>query len=73
MGCYKNTPPNVVYSWFNDTLDVIGGMHSGWALWNFRGPFGILDTERPGTQYQNWHGHQLDFMLLRILQAKMRV
>jgi len=72
MGCYKHTPPEVVLAWFNDTLDVIGDLGSGWALWNFRGPFGILDTERAGTKYEDWHGHPLDRPLLDLLQKKMR-
>jgi len=72
MGCYKHTPPEVVLAWFDDTLDVIGELHSGWALWNFRGPFGVLDTERPGTKYQDWHGHQLDRPLLDLLRRKMK-
>jgi endoglucanase len=72
MGCYKHTPPQVVLAWFEDSLDVIGELGSGWALWNFRGPFGILDTERPGTEYQDWHGHQLDRPLLDLLRKKMK-
>ena len=72
MGCYKHTPPEVVLAWFNDTLDAIGELHSGWALWNFRGPFGILDTERLGAKYEDWHGHSLDRALLNLLQGKMR-
>jgi len=72
MGCYKHTPPQVVLAWYEDSLDVIGELESGWALWNFRGPFGILDTERPGTKYQDWHGHQLDRPLLDLLQRKMK-
>ncbi|MBZ5563409.1 MAG: cellulase family glycosylhydrolase [Acidobacteriia bacterium] len=72
MGCYKHTPPQVALAWFEDTLDVIGELSSGWALWNFRGPFGVLDTERAGTKYQDWHGHQLDRPLLDLLRKKMR-
>jgi endoglucanase len=72
MGCYKHTPPNVVLAWFDDTLSVLGDLHSGWALWNFRGPFGVLDTERRGTKFEDWHGHQLDRALLGLLQKKMK-
>lgn len=71
MGCYKHTPPDVVLAWFDDTLSVLGDLQTGWALWNFRGPFGVLDTERPGTKYEEWHGHQLDRPLLSLLQNKM--
>ncbi|MGA3324426.1 MAG: hypothetical protein ABSF45_08125, partial [Terriglobia bacterium] len=71
MGAYKHTPPSVVLAWFEDTLDVLNELHTGWALWNFRGPFGILDTERPGTMFEDWHGHQLDRPLLSLLQKRM--
>ncbi|MGB8734351.1 MAG: cellulase family glycosylhydrolase, partial [Candidatus Sulfotelmatobacter sp.] len=71
MGCYKHTPPEVVLAWFNDTLDVLGELNSGWALWNFRGPFGVLDTERAGTKFEDWQGHKLDRPLLTLLQKKM--
>ena len=71
MGCYKHTPPQVVLAWFNDTLSVVGDLHSGFALWNFRGPFGVLDTDRPGTKYKEWHGHKLDLALLTRLQQKI--
>ena len=72
MGCYKHTPPAVVLAWFNDTLRVVDDLHSGFALWNFRGPFGVLDTERPGTNYKDWRDHKLDFALLTLLQQKMK-
>lgn len=72
MGCYKYTPHSIVLAWFKDTLDVIGKLHSGWALRNLRGPFGILDTERKGTKFEDWYGHQLDRELLTLLQKKMK-
>ncbi len=68
MGCYKHTPPDVVLAWFDDTLEILGELKSGWALWNFRGPFGVLDTERPGTKFEDLKGHKLDRPLLRLLQ-----
>ena len=72
MGCGVQVPPQVVYAWFNDTLDLIGELNSGWALWNFRGPCGILDSRREGTKYTSWRGHALDVTLLRLLQSKMK-
>jgi endoglucanase len=73
MGAYKHTPPEVVLAWFDDTLSVLNDLHTGWALWNFRGPFGVLDTERPGTKFEDWHGHQLDRPLLNLLQKRMKI
>jgi len=72
MGCYKHTPPEVVYRWFDASLGMIRSLQSGFALWNFRGPFGILDTDRAGTKFEDWHGHQLDRTLLALLQSKMK-
>ncbi len=72
MGCYKHVPPQVTLAWFDDALDVLGELGAGWALWNFRGPFGILDSERPGTKYEDWRGHQLDRPLLNLLQEKKK-
>lgn len=72
LGCSGHTPADVAYPWYSDTLDMINGLHSGWALWNFRGRSGILDTKRPGAHFKDWHGHQLDTTLLHLLQSKMR-
>jgi endoglucanase len=71
LGCSGHTPADVAYRWYSDTLDMIDGLHSGWALWNFRGRSGILDTKRPGAHFKEWHGHQLDVTLLNILRSKM--
>ena len=67
-GCYKYTPHPVVLAWLNDVLDVLTSHGVGYALWNFRGPFGILDSEREDVQYEDFHGHQLDRKLLDLLQ-----
>jgi endoglucanase len=72
MGCYQHTPPEVVLAWFNDSLDAIAELGSGWALWNLRGPFGILDSGRAWTKYEDWYGHQLDRPLLDLLQKKQK-
>jgi endoglucanase len=53
-------------------LSVLGDLRSGWALWKFRGPSGVLDTQRAGTEFEDWHGHQLDRPLLALLQKKMK-
>jgi len=68
LGCYSQTPSSVVYAWFDDALDLISELHSGWALWNLRGSFGILDSDRKCTNYQDWHGHRLDAELLALLR-----
>ncbi len=66
-GCWKETPHEVFLSWFGDVLDVLTEHGIGYALWNFRGDFGILDSGRSDVDYENWHGHKLDRKLLNLL------
>jgi aryl-phospho-beta-D-glucosidase BglC (GH1 family) len=67
-GCYNKTPHNVFLSWFGDVLDILSQNNIGFALWNFRGDFGILDSGRTDIIYQDWYGHKLDSKLLEMLQ-----
>jgi aryl-phospho-beta-D-glucosidase BglC (GH1 family) len=67
-GCWNKTPHAVFLAWFRDVLDILTGNHIGYALWNFRGDFGILDSRREDVEYQDWHGHKLDAKLLDLLQ-----
>ena len=66
-GCWKRTPHKVFLAWFGDVLDILTGSGIGYALWNFRGDFGILDSDRMDVEYQDWHGHKLDRGLLDLL------
>lgn len=68
-GCYNLTPHPLFLAWFRDVLEVLQGYGIGWALWNFRGSFGILDSGRSDVAYTDWQGHQLDTALLKLLQA----
>lgn len=68
-GCFSRTPHTVFLSWFRDVLDILKGAGIGFALWNFRGAFGVLDTGRTDVAYEDWHGHQLDRQLLDLMLA----
>jgi len=67
-GCWKETPHEVFLAWFGDVLDVLTENQIGYALWNFRGDFGVLDSGRKDVQYEEWHGHQLDRKMLDLLK-----
>ena len=71
IGCYRYTPHNVMLAWLNDTLHAMRKLHIGWALRNFRGPFGILNTGRD-LDFERWYGYKLDRELLTLLQKKMK-
>lgn len=67
-GCWRNTPHEVFLAWFGDVIDILTKGGIGYALWNFRGDFGILDSERADVKYTDWHGHKLDSKLLEMLK-----
>lgn len=67
-GCWKKTPHNVFLAWFGDVVDILTQNGIGYALWNFRGDFGILDSGREDITYADWYGHKLDSKLLDLLK-----
>lgn len=68
FGCYNKTPHDVVLVWMEDCLANWQQADWGWALWNFRGSFGILDSGREDVNYEDFHGHKLDRKMLELLQ-----
>jgi endoglucanase len=67
-GCFIHTPHDVFLRWFEDVLDILTGYGIGYALWHFRGDFGILDSNRKDVAYEDFHGHLLDRKLLDLLR-----
>jgi endoglucanase len=69
FGAYSKTPHAVVLSWMRDCIDLWKEAGWGWAMWNFRGSFGVLDSEREDVVYEDFHGHKLDRAMLDVLKA----
>jgi endoglucanase len=67
-GCWNKTPHPVFLAWFNDMLDILNENKIGFALWEFKGDFGLLDSGRTDVAYEEWYGHKLDRKLLNLLQ-----
>jgi len=67
-GAWKETPHNVVLKWLRDVLEILTSANIGYALWNFRGGFGILDSDRKDVSYEDFYGHKLDRKLLDLLK-----
>jgi aryl-phospho-beta-D-glucosidase BglC (GH1 family) len=67
-GCWNKTPHKVFLAWFNDVLDILHSNKIGFALWEFIGSFGIIDSERTDVAYEDWYGHKLDRELLTLIQ-----
>ena len=67
-GSHENTPHDVFLAWFEEVLQILTPHNIGYALWNFRGQFGILDAKRTDVDFEEWHGHKLDRKLLELIQ-----
>ena len=65
---YNKTPHDVVLGWIRDLLGLWKEAGWGWAMWNFRGGIGILDSGREDVAYEDFRGHKLDRKLLTLLQ-----
>jgi aryl-phospho-beta-D-glucosidase BglC (GH1 family) len=67
-GCYNKTPHPVFLAWFEDVLDILTSHGIGYALWEFSGTFGVLNSARTDVAYEDWHGQKLDRKLLALMQ-----
>lgn len=68
FGAYRSTPHDVTLRWMRDVLACWREAGWGWALWNFRGAFGVLDSGRSDVTYESFRGHKLDRAMLETLR-----
>ena len=66
-GCWNKTPHKVFLAWFSDVLDILHQHQIGFALWEFSGDFGVLNSNRADVTYEDWHGQKLDRELLKLI------
>jgi len=69
-GAFSHTPHPVVLAWMKDCLELWKEAGWGWAMWNFRGAFGVLDSGRKDVSYEDFNGHQLDRKMLELVRAR---
>jgi len=67
-GAFNKTPHGAVLAWMTDCLSLWKDAGWGWALWNFRGAFGVLDSGRADVTYEDFRGHKLDRKMLDLLR-----
>jgi endoglucanase len=74
LGTYTyKVPRQTQLNWFNDVLSILNENKLGWAMWNFRGPFGIINTGREEFHSETLrNGDQLDRQLLDLVRSKMK-
>lgn len=71
FGCYDKVDNDTALRWFDDLISVYKEFGWGYSLWNFRGPFGIVEHGRPGAEYEEYKGFNVDRRLLEILKSGM--
>ncbi len=67
-GPFNKTPHDVALRWMEDCLRNWQKAGWGWAMWNFRGGFGPLDSTRTDVAYEDFRGRKLDRKMLALLQ-----
>lgn len=68
FACYRLTPHKIALDWMEDYLRIWKEFGMGWAMWNLDGRFGILDSDRPDVEYEDFRGHKLDRAMLELLR-----
>lgn len=67
-GCWNKTPHAVFLAWFEDVLEILKSNNIGFAIWNFIGDFGVLNSGRGDVTYEDWNGYKLDRKFLELLR-----
>jgi endoglucanase len=71
-GAFNQTDHRTALAWMRDQLDLWKDAGWGWALWNFRGAFGILNSGRSDVKYEDYRGERLDRQMLNLLRKGSR-
>jgi len=67
FGCYNRVANHQALRWFEDLLSLFAEWQWGYALWEFKGPFGIIEHGRPNTICTEIDGYMVDKALLELL------
>jgi len=73
LGIYaKKVPRKSQINWYNDVLDILSKHKVGWAIWNLRGSFGVMNTGREEFHSETLpNGDRLDGELLNTIRKYM--
>jgi len=71
LGVYaKKVPRQSQLNWYRDVLSLLSEHKIGWAQWNLRGPFGIINTGREEFHSETLsNGDRLDRELLDLIRG----
>jgi endoglucanase len=67
-GCFNKTPHDICIRWMEDILSLWKEVGWGHAMWNLKGTFGVLNSDRPDVKYEDYKGFKLDRKMLELLK-----
>lgn len=67
-GAFEHTPHAVALAWMRDVLELWQEAGWGWALWNLRGNFGPLNSNRKDVRYEEKNGLKIDRAMVELLR-----
>jgi endoglucanase len=68
FGVYNKTPHDVALAFLKDNLELWKENKWGYAMWCFRGSFGVADSGRSDVKYENYKGMKLDRKMVEIIK-----
>jgi endoglucanase len=69
FGVYNRTPHDVTLRFLKDNLEIWRANNWGYAMWCFRGSFGIADSGRKDVSYEKYKGILLDRKMVELLKS----
>lgn len=67
FGVHNQTPHDVAVDFLTDLSAFFREYNMGWAIWNFTGSFGIMNSDRADCNYESFDGYKLDREMLDAL------
>ena len=70
FGCYAKMDHESCLKWMEAGFREWRKRGYGWAIWDYDGPFGFVDSGRPDAEYIEIDGRKIDRKMLELLRAK---
>ena len=70
FGCYAKMDHESCLKWMEAGFKEWRKRGYGWAIWDYDGPFGFVDSGRPDAEYIEIDGRKVDRKMLELLRQK---
>ena len=70
FGCYAKMDHESALKWMEAGFREWHTRGYGWAIWDYDGPFGFVDSDRPDAEYIEVNGRKIDKKMLELLRQK---